>query len=198
VDHATAVEPEIDGCLDRDDWEAAVTVAYRAYGVEVFRYIVTLLRDRGNADGEDLAAELFLALLERRATFQRRSSFRSFMYAVARNLAVSALRGAVRRRAVPLSSADAVTLVEKVRSSTPEWERSSVKDALARIRGELDLEEQTLLVLLVDRRMSSDEVANAISDPDRPVTAAGVRKRFERLRHKLRGQLEEYGLLKEK
>jgi RNA polymerase sigma factor (sigma-70 family) len=189
-----ALEKEIGARLDAGDWNGAVTVAFRGYGGEVLRYIVTVLRDRDRAEAQDLAGELFLSLVEHRSAFERRASFRGFMYAVARNLALTALRNAARRPVVRLDSQAEEQLVEEVRTRTREWLRTPAKDALADIRAGLDVEEQTLLVLIVDRKMSSDEVARALSDPDRPVNAAAVRKRFARLRRKLRVQLEERGL----
>jgi RNA polymerase sigma factor (sigma-70 family) len=188
------VEARIEAFLARDDWSGAVEAAFRGYGEEVLRYIVTLLRDRNRADGPDLASELFLALLERRSQFQRRSPFRGFMYGIARNLAISALRGASRRPAVSLDAAPAGALVREVRDSTNEWQKTTTRDALAEVRAGLDVEEQTLLVLIVDRKLSSAEVAQAMSDPGRVVTPAAVRKRFERLREKLREKLEARGI----
>ena len=56
-----------------------------------------------------------------------------------------------------------------------------VKSSIQKLREELSADEQTVLILRVDRGLSWNEVAEVMD-----VDAASVRKRFERIKEKLR------------
>jgi hypothetical protein len=65
------------------------------------------------------------------------------------------------------------------------------------VRRGLNAEEQTLLTLFVDRKLTSGEVAEVLSDDAETVTPAVGRQRYERLRDELRQLFAEEGLLGE-
>jgi RNA polymerase sigma-70 factor (ECF subfamily) len=65
-----------------------------------------------------------------------------------------------------------------------------------RLREELDPDEQTLLVLRIDRDMAWDEIAEVIHGPgadprERTRQTASLRKRFERTKDRLRALVEQ-------
>jgi RNA polymerase sigma-70 factor (ECF subfamily) len=55
-----------------------------------------------------------------------------------------------------------------------------------RLRASLDPYEQTLLILRVDRGLSWDEVTCVLSSPEDPVNKDALKKRFERVKARLR------------
>lgn len=65
------------------------------FGDRLFRYAFRLLRDRTVA--EDLVQETFLAALDRRAEFQNRSAFLTWLTSILRNKVIDYLRTAIRR-----------------------------------------------------------------------------------------------------
>lgn len=80
---------------DLDAFEQLV----RRYQEPVWRFLRGLVSDRALA--EDLAQETFLRAFHRLDTFGFRSRFSTWLFQIARNLAVDALRSRERRRALP-------------------------------------------------------------------------------------------------
>ena len=92
-------------------------------------------------------------------------------------------------------------LVERVRETTACYKRTAVKDQFRELREQLDLEDQTLLILRVDRNMSWRELAQTLSgtvDLDEATIereSARLRKAFERVKRELKRLSEDRGLL---
>jgi len=75
-------------------------------------------------------------------------------------------------------------LAESVRTSSKQsLERRAAR--LAGARADLTPEEDALLSLRIDKNLSWDQIAHALSDGDRPLDPATLRKRYERLKEKL-------------
>src|SRR4051794_39852300 len=68
----------------------AMQVLYARHHVRVFRFVVRLVRDEPTA--EDLISEVFLDVWRQAGRFERRSSVSTWMLAIARFKALSALR----------------------------------------------------------------------------------------------------------
>ncbi|HEX9889978.1 MAG TPA: sigma-70 family RNA polymerase sigma factor [Nitriliruptorales bacterium] len=80
---------------DLDAFERLV----RRYQEPVWRFLRGLVSDRALA--EDLAQETFLRAFDRLDSFGFRSRFSTWLFQIARNLAVDSLRRRERRRALP-------------------------------------------------------------------------------------------------
>lgn len=184
------LEAEIRDRLAKGERDAAITVAIRGYGPELLGFLVATSRS------DDVAAEIFSQLCEDLWTgilsFRGESSFRTWAYVLARHATYRHKRDPYRRRAVPLSAHSALSRLEaEVRKSTATHQRSEVRQAVARLRQELDPDDQALLVLRIDRRLPWDDVARVFAGPgaaadDLKRQAAALRKRFERLKASLR------------
>lgn len=171
------------------DLDGAMAAAIEGYGAELFGFLVGLTRDH------DRASDVFGSTCERLwrglPTFRWDSSFRVWAYAVARNEFLRSLRHTTReRKQVPLSRASQLSVMaERARASTPAYKRTDVKDAFARVREQLAPEDHMLLGLRLDKRMAWNEIAAVLGsgDPARLARdAATLRKRFERLKSRLR------------
>jgi RNA polymerase sigma-70 factor (ECF subfamily) len=75
---------------------------------------------------------------------------------------------------------------------------------LSRLRDQLSEDERALLIVRVDRGLSWNEIAQSMGDGDELLVgtaltrqAAALRKRFERIKERLRGLAKEAGLLPE-
>jgi RNA polymerase sigma-70 factor (ECF subfamily) len=186
------IEAEIRRLCDASDHDGATTAALRSYGPEIFGFLVALHRD------EEDAAEVFSQVSERiwkgLPKFQWGSSFRTWAYVVARNTSYRYRKNARRERGnVPLSVVSAADqMVARVRTETKSFLKTEQKDKFAAVRETLSPEEQTLLILRIDRGLQWDELARVMMDDEETATeevlkkeAARLRKRFQLLKDKL-------------
>lgn len=194
-------ESAIEAARLRGDTDAVARQVMRAYGPEILSWLRGVL-DPAEAD------EVFGAFAEGmwRALprFAGRSSYRTWCYAIARRSMSMARRTHARARVRPGGDDRWSELAAEVRTATSPWLKTEVKDAFRRLRDALPLEERTLLVLRVDRGMEWAEIAeiwaaeDALDEAARRRLVAGLRKRFERVKARLREQAEAEGLLPER
>lgn len=177
--------------------DEAVTLAVETYGPEVYGFLVSRLRSDDAAN--DAFAQTCVDLVASMKSFAWRCSMRTWIYKLARSAATKQTRGLRRDRGeVPLSQAPEIA--EKLSSRTRDWLRTEVKDAFADLRAELDPEDQTLLILRVDRALDWNEIAEVSSDEEldaeeRSRAAARLRQRFKSVKEDLRRRAIEVGLI---
>lgn len=191
-----ATEERILAALDRGAPAEAATVALRAYGPGIFAYLVVVLRDRVMAEEAfaDFGEQLWKAI----GGFRRECSFRAWAYRIAWCSAVHALRDPYRRRGRRLETREVSEILAPIRTQTARWLETESKSQLEELRASLEPAERALLVLRLDRRLSWSEIARALQedgDGETLATDAALRKRFERIKEKLRLLAEERGLL---
>jgi RNA polymerase sigma-70 factor (ECF subfamily) len=174
----SALEAEIMQLLERGRLDEAASRAIRAFGSGVFGYLVTLLGDRSQAD--EAFAQMCEAMWRALPGFRGESRVKTWLYGIAWNVASHARRDARRKRAQPLDSNQAEKLAEAQRTATATWQKTAARDRLAKVRAQLSHEEQSLLILRLDRQLSFLEVGQVLG-LDEPT----ARKRFERLKKKL-------------
>lgn len=179
--------------LAAGDFEAAATAALKGLGPQILGYLAARLRD------DDAASEVFGQFCEELwksiATFRGESSFKTWAYRLVERSISRFFRDGFRRRGQPLGSDEVSAIAEQVRSQTPAFQRTEVKDRFADLRASLDPDEQTLLFLRVDQDLSWNDVAAVIAEQGEPVDVAALRKRFERAKLKLRKLAEQAGLI---
>jgi RNA polymerase sigma-70 factor (ECF subfamily) len=195
-------EAEVRALLEGGDVETAATRALELYGEEIGSYLGAFMQsDTHAADvfsqwGEDVWRGL--------PSFQWGSSLRTWCYTLARNAGHRFRRSPANRpqHNLPMEMESQVArLANKARDSTALYLKTKVKDRMRALRERLPEEDQVLLVLRVDRNMDWEEVASVLlgeGDPEPAAVkkkAAALRKRFERLKAKLRTLAEEEGLL---
>jgi len=188
---APADEKPIRAAFDAGDHREAMDRAVRRYGPELLGYMISVLRS------EDWARDVFARMLEDLwkgfERFQWRSSFRTWAYQAARNAVVKAKTR--DRRPVRLDTEDMAALEAPVKSTTLPHLRTENKEWLAALRAGLDPDDQTLLTLRVDRKMAWNDVALVLlgdeAHDDLERAAATVRKRFDRLKRRLRDAARE-------
>lgn len=183
----TQLETRVLERVDAGDVGGAATLALRGYGPQILGYLTAVLRS------EDRAADAFALFSEHLwqglATFRRASSIRTWAYKLAVHAAVDITRDASRHKADPLASALASGIADEVRTETAAHLRTENKTAVQKLREELTMDEQTLLILRIDRGLEWEEVADALD-----VESPTLRKRFERIKEKLRDLARERGV----
>jgi RNA polymerase sigma-70 factor (ECF subfamily) len=172
VEHAVATR------LAAKDLEGAATDALRGYGPQILGYLRATLPSAAADDAFSVFCEFFWTGLP---GFRAESSILTWSYTLAWGAARRILEDPQRWRAQRLSTDAMNEIVQEVRSTTAHHLRKETSDQLARIRSKLDFDEQTLLVLRVDRDLEWNDVAEIMG-----VDGAVLRKRFERLKTKIR------------
>lgn len=196
-----AVEDGIRAYIASRDPRSATTVLIEAYGPEIYGFLRSRLHE------EDAADEVFAMWAEDVWTglprFEWRCTVRAWAYVLARNAEHRFRAAPHRRRAfnVGLSHAsEALVVIDRVRTSTKQHLRSEVKSQVRALREQLSEEEQTILVLRVDKRLSWNDIASVmaggdISDEHRARETAKLRKRFQLVREKLKKLVDAEGML---
>jgi RNA polymerase sigma-70 factor (ECF subfamily) len=187
--------------LDQQDERAAVTVALEGYGPEVMGFLAAFLRDA------DAAGDVFSQFCEDvwngLPRFRWEGALRAWVYAVARHAAVRYRRASYERRRRPLDQAPALAeLEERLRTQTVEFLRTENRSAVDQLREQLAPDERALLILRLDRKLAWNEIAEIMADEGAPKSpdalrrdAATLRKRFERVKDRLRELARASGLL---
>jgi RNA polymerase sigma-70 factor (ECF subfamily) len=196
-----ALERELGELHGAGDFEAAATRAVRGYGPELLGFLHAILHD------PDLAGEVFSQLCEDLwrglPAFEARASFRTWLYTLARHAAWRRLRRDQHgRRHLPLDDCSMVSRVEQeVRAATLPHLRTETKDRLVALRESLPVEDQTLLILRIDRGLDWNDLVRVLHEGASFDAAtlkresARLRKRFQLLKDRLRERARAEGLL---
>lgn len=189
---AQDTEESILTSLDAGDFDAAMSTALRAYGGEILGFLYATMRDPSDADDAYAAGchDAWRGI----ETYRKQSTFRAWLYGVFRNAAARFYRDSFRKRMVPFSRTPASSLVARERTRTRPFVMTDVKNAFRDLRADLPPVDQELLVLRIDRQLSWPEIANILAADEGPSPAA-LRKRFERVKEKVKELAIERGLL---
>lgn len=195
VNEESAIETKIREHHDAGSMQQAATAALEGYGDEVLGFVLAAVRNESDAAEifSDLSEDLWRGI----ANFAWRSSFRTWLYVLARHATARHMRAPHRRPERNAPTAELVDVVERVRSRTLIHQRTEVKDAVAELRASLSEEDQTLLILRVDRRMAWNDIAMVIAgeDADLKRESARLRKRFQLVKDDLRKRCRAAGIL---
>ncbi len=188
-----ACEETIHEALARGDPDRAASEAIRGFGPQILGYLTRVL---GSADDAADAFSLFSEQLWRgMRRFEGRSSVRVWAYRVAWTAAMRVAEDGWRRRRERLRTSMASRLAAEVLMGTPRAEAIEPAE-LQRLRGALRPDERSLLVLRVDQRLSWKEVAEVMREEGDTVDEAALRKRFERVKRRLREMVRSSGLVR--
>ena len=141
----------------------AMQVLFARYHVRVFRFVVRLIRDETIA--EDVISELFLDVWHQAGRFEGRSTVATWLLAIARFKAISALR---RRRDEELDQETASAIEDP--SDDPGTALEKDKSAVIRkcLMG-LSAEHREIIDLVYYHEKSVQEVAEIVGIPENTV-----------------------------
>jgi RNA polymerase sigma-70 factor (ECF subfamily) len=186
-------EPQVLALLDAGDVKGAATEAIRGFGPQVLGYLTAVLKDED--DARDVFSQFAEDLWRGLPGFRRECSLRAWAFKIAWHAASRHARDPYRRRHRPILTTEASKIAASVRSTMSTYAPGGRADRLLKLREALDPEEQTLLILRVDKGLSWEDVAQVLATEGAPVAATALRKRFERLKDKLARLAREQGLL---
>lgn len=189
----------------RGDFDGAATLAIKGYGPEIYGFLVAL--HRSEQDAADVFSVFSESLWKGLRTFAWQCTLRAWAYTIARNASYRFGKNARRdaKGRVPLDgSSQAGELAAKVRTETLTILRTEQKDKFTALRASLPSEDQTLLILRVDRQLAWDDLARimlgeedgAVDDERLKKESARLRKRFQLVKEKLLEMGRAAGLLK--
>ncbi len=166
---STELDAQIRRACDSADYALAATCFIEHHGGEILAFLGSRLRSRTSAEEvfAIFAEKLWIGL----PSFEWRASVRSWAYRLARNAANDFVQAAQHKagRHVSLGDNPALSaLIDRVRTTTAAYRRTPVKDRMR----ELPLPEDE-----IDRE------------------AARLRKRFERVKERLRELARDAGLI---
>lgn len=179
--------------IQEKDHSGAATVALRGYRAEIFGFLLAFHRNQ-----ED-ALEVFSLFSERLwldlPSFKQKCSFRTWAYTLARHASLNYLRETRRRAkrqpALPEGS-ELSGLVAELRSETASFLRTERRMRFTALRESLPAEDQALLILRVDRKLSWNDLArvlregaSGLEEAELTREAARLRKRFQLLKTRL-------------
>ena len=167
--------------LDGDD--DAFIIIIDEYKYELTLYLRTLTGDIVRA--EELMEDTFAKLFINKPKFAGKSSFKTWLFAIARNMAYDDMRRASHISPTPTDELEVADEEEDVEANCIKDER---KRALYRALGELSLDQRQALHLFYFEDMSCAEIA-AVMKKNVPQ----VKNLLSRGRASLRQKLEEWG-----
>ena len=188
-------ETRIRALTEANDYARAAELTLELYGNELLGFMMGTLQDRNAV--EDVFQNLNLEMWRALPRFEWRSSLRTWLYTLARGVVSKHLRDPYRKRSNPLPTEDEDNLPMRIaRTATRTWRRTETKDRLWSICQQLPTEDRELLMLRIGRKMAWSDIATIISDEENELDAsakrrqsARLRKRYERLKEQLRGQM---------
>jgi RNA polymerase sigma-70 factor (ECF subfamily) len=173
----------------------AASLAIRKYGPEMLDFLGALHRD------ETQSADVFCLWAEGvwrgLGSFNWQCSLRTWLYAVARLSSLRYRRDLRRQRARQVCVPEVASLLDtaaELRSNTPWYAKSEPRSRFVALRSQLDPDDQLLLLLRVDQRLSWHDVARIMLGgaleaelPEAEVAqaAARLRKRFQMVKGRL-------------
>lgn len=197
----TRLEQSIRRHHERGELKEAATAAIEGFGPEILGFLKAVVRD------EQLAGEVFAHFCEDVWTglsgFRWESSFRTWGYTLARAAWLRQRREPHFRKTVALPDApDDSSEKQPGRTLALPAVEPDEKQELTRLRQSLDPDDQAMLILRIDRRMSWGEIARVMLGADEPRDeaalarkATAVQRRFEQVEGDLKRLARESNLL---
>lgn len=187
----------------RQLWEArdfgrAATRAIESYGQEISRFLASRMVNA--ADAQDVFATFCEDLWSGLPGFAWRCTLRGWAYTLARHAELR-WRAAPAHRRHRLAETSDPEMLAPARTTTAPYVRTDVKDRFRAIRARLGEEDQTILVLRVDRDLGWRDIAHVLAGPaaqpanDTQREEARIRKRFQIIKERLRRWAADDGLL---
>jgi RNA polymerase sigma-70 factor, ECF subfamily len=191
-------EERIAHLREKGDLHAAATIAIQTFGPEVLGFLLTTLRNEG--DASEVFSQACEDLWRSLGRFDGRCSMRAWLYKLARTASSRFRRAPHRRPGRLVRLSDVAEPIERVRSETLQHLRTSVKDRFAMIRDSLEEDDRALLVLRVDRKLSWREIARTFALDDESEESlrrleGRLRQRLQRVKEEIRTRAREAGLL---
>jgi RNA polymerase sigma-70 factor (ECF subfamily) len=163
---------DVQRLIQQRKYDEALEAVLEIYEHKVFRLAISMLRDAGRA--EEVAQDVFLKVWRAFPAYDGRASFSTWLYAIARNTCLSAIRSESYRRTAALD--DVPEPAVRCKPDDIEWDRhlSRLPDALRQV-----------VMLFYFEERSVSEVARMLGVPE-----GTVKSQLHRARRALADMME--------
>ena len=185
-------ESHVHQLMESGDLSGAATEAIRGLGPDILRYLRSILRDE--EDAADAFSQFAENLWKGLASFRGQSTLRAWAFRIAWNVALNLRNEPWNRRGRRFLTGEASGLAEELRTKTV-IRVARQQQALDKLRQSLSPEDQSLLAVRLDQQFSWEEIAQIFAGSGKPVQAATLTKRFERLKDRLAQMAKKEGLV---
>lgn len=162
----------------------AMQVLFARHHVRVYRFVLRLVRNEATA--EDLISEVFLDVWRQAGKFEGRSQVSTWLLAIARFKALSALRG---RKEAELDDEFAETIEDQSDDPEVSMQKKDTSNVLRKCMEKLSTEHREIIDLVYYHEKSVEEVAKIVGIPE-----ATVKTRMFYARKKLGEELKAAGI----
>lgn len=162
------VELAIREALDRGDVNSALTLATNNYRSALIRFCLAFVHD--DVTAEDVAQTAFAVAAERASEFSGQSTFRTWLFGIARHKALDA---AAARQGMPLSQVSDSRWIADAIGPVTGMQRAEDLQTLEQVLASLGDETRALLTLRFREELSYKEIADAFE-----ITEQAARKRM--------------------
>src|SRR6266545_5597528 len=174
------------------DVRGAATLAIGWLRPRIRQYLRAVLRN--DADAADAYSRFEEALWRDLPNFRAESSLTTWAFSIAVHAGMQVRNDAWHRRVCPFASGEASGIAEEIRTSSKlRGERQ--RQSLEALRQALTPQDQTLLTLRLDQRLSWEEIAQVLTGSGQSVSVAALCKRFEQLKRRLERMARDEGLV---
>src|SRR5215813_2434955 len=142
----------------------AMQVLFARHHVRIYRFVLRLVRDESTA--EDLISEVFLDVWRQADRFEGRSAVSTWILAIARFKALSALR---RRPDQELDEETAGTIADPSDDPHTTLEKKSKSELIRKCLAGLSAEHREIIDLVYYHEKSVEEVAEIVGIPENTV-----------------------------
>lgn len=173
------IEEAIRDALARNDVKSALTLATTNYRSALIRFCLAFVHD--DVTAEDVAQTAFAVAAERASEFSGQSTFRTWLFGIARHKALDA---AAARQGMPLSQVSDSRWIADAIGPVTGLQRAEDLQSLEQVLGTLGDETRALLTLRFREEHSYKEIAEAFE-----ITEQAARKRMFDALEKIRKML---------
>jgi RNA polymerase sigma-70 factor (ECF subfamily) len=157
------------------DSEDSFEQLYRRYAGQVFRTCLAITKN--NESAQDCTQDVFLKVFEKRDSFQHRSSFSTWLYAIAHNHCLTQLKKDGRRKTEPVTEEHITHIPVQESPDRIEAQWQAQETAL----NQLPTDEVSLLRLKYEKGLSIQQISQ-----DFNLSESAVKMRLKRSRDRLR------------
>jgi RNA polymerase sigma-70 factor (ECF subfamily) len=162
----------------------AIALLFDRYQLRVYHFVLRLVAN--SATAEDIVSEVFFELWRHAARFGGRARLSTWLLAIARNKAVSAMRGRIEQ---PLEDATAQAIPDPAISAEEALDAAGRSAALRRCLAQLSPAHREIIDLVYYHEKTVEEVAAIVGIP-----AATVKTRMFYARKQLAEHLRAVGI----
>ena len=184
-------------------YDQATAIIVETLGAELLGFLCAM--HHNSDDGADAFSDCCLQIWRGLPSFSWQCSIRTWVYVIARNCGRRVLRDEMRRlrHLAPLDDQPCIDkLAARVRTETLSLLRSRTDGGLTALRQALPEQDQTLLILRVDRELPWSDLAKVFLNDENASEeliskeSSRLRKRFQLIRQRLLLLARERGMLR--